>query len=436
MKKKHIGLTLIQAMVWAASPLWAQLLFVDKKVDEVDPGVTALRGSYVVAMSPDGKHLYAASALDNGLLAFSMDAFSGALTFVAAYVDGQGGVASLESCRGVAVSPDGKHVYAAALTDGAVTVFSRNSATGELALVEAIVNGGGVNGLGGAMSTAVSPDGDHVYVGSRSDDAVVAFSRNSVTGALTFIAFYQNLAFPIVGLDGVESITLSPDGAHLYAAAETDQALAAFSRDASTGELTFIEAYFDGANGVDGLGCVNDVAVSPDGDHVYATGQFGAPSQPFCTVGFDDWMAIFSRNPATGELTFVQSVSPDVFGLPVNCSGVASDNGVVVSPDGERVYATLQWRGAILELQRNAISGLVTLVSFDCADLINPDVIELLSAHRVTTDRFGQRVLVSALNGAVIVYETDAYNAFREGVADWPTNNIQDLLDLLDQTVP
>ena len=421
-------------LFWLATPVWAQLFFVDKKADGMDPGVEALRGAYALAMSPDGKHIYAPGSLDNALVVFAMHPFSGSLTFVEAHIDGQGGIASLASCRAAAVSPDGKHVYAAALTDSAVTAFSRNAATGALTFVQALfdLNTGGVfDGLGGAMSVLVSPDGEHVYVGARSDDAIVAFSRNSITGALTLIDVYQNLIGPIVGLDGPESIVISPDGKHLYAAAETSQAVSAFSRDEMTGGLTFIDAYFDGVGGVDGLGCANNLTVSPDGDHVYAVGQFGAPSQPFCPVGFDDWMALFSRDSTSGELTFLTTVSPDDFNLPMNCGGVSGDNGVVVSPDGRSVYATLQWRGAIVELERNAASGLLTLTSFDCADLIDPNsIIDLISAHRVATDPLGLRVLVSALSpGTVIVYETPPYHDYRLAIDAWPIG--VDLLDLI-----
>ena len=415
-------------------PIWAQISFVDKKADGQDPGVDVLRGAYTPAISPDGRHIYAPGSLDHGLVVFAMDRFSGQLSLVETHVDGQAGISSLASCRGAAVSPDGKHVYTVALTDSAVTVFSRNTATGALTLVQAIFDlntGGSFDGLGGAMAVAISPDGEHVYVAARSDDAVVAFARNAMTGQLTLIGVYQNLVPPIQGLNGAESIALSPDGKHVYVAGMIDQAIAVFSRNELTGALTFVTAYFDGVNGIDGLGCTNDVAVSADGAHVYAVGQFGAPSQPFCPVGFDDWMAIFARDADTGELSLVDTVSPDDFNLPINCGGVAADNGVVVSPDGGSVYVTSQWHGAILELARNPTSGLVTLQSFDCADLSDPNtILDLLSAHRVVSEPTGHRLLVSALSpGTVLVYETAAYHNFRQGVEAWPIGI--DLLDLL-----
>ena len=413
-------------LVWLAFPSgFSQIHFVDKKADGENPGVTSLRGAFTVGVSPGGKHLYAPGSLDHGLSVFSKDSFSGALTFVEAHVDGQGGITSLAGCRAAAVSPDGKHVYAAALTDGAVTVFSRNPTTGALTFVQAIFDldtGGTIDGLGGAMAIAISPDGEHVYVGARSDDAIAAFTRDPGTGTLTLINVYKNLTPPILGLDGVEGLAMSGDGMHLYASAETDQAVTAFSRNPTTGALTFIDSYFDGAGGIDGLGCVNNLSVSPDGEHVYAVGQFGAPSQPSCPVGFDDWMAIFARDTATGALSFLASLSPTDFNLPINCGGVAGDNGVVVSPNGEAVYATVQWQAAVVALRRNPANGMLTLDGFDCADLLDPDAVtDLISAHGLTTDPMGYRILVSALSpGTVIVYETGAYREFRFETSTWP----------------
>lgn len=63
---------------------------------------------------------------------------------------------------------------------------------------------------------------------------------------------------------------------------------------AAPGELTFVEAQFDGVAGVDGLDGVFGVDVSPDGQHVYVTSIW------------DDAVAVFSRDTTTGELLFVE----------------------------------------------------------------------------------------------------------------------------------
>jgi DNA-binding beta-propeller fold protein YncE len=110
------------------------------------------------------------------------------LFFVEMEQDGVDSVEGLDNAHSVAVSPDGKHVYATGNGDNAVVVFSRDSATGEITYVEMHEDGtGGVDGLEGAHAVAVTPDGHHVYVTGDEDHAVAAFDRNETTGRLTYL---------------------------------------------------------------------------------------------------------------------------------------------------------------------------------------------------------------------------------------------------------
>lgn len=61
------------------------------------------------------------------------------------------------------------------------------------------------------IPVAVSPDGNHVYAGGFTDDAVVVFSRNPDTGLLTFVDMEKDGVGGVEGLDGVDRLTLSPD---------------------------------------------------------------------------------------------------------------------------------------------------------------------------------------------------------------------------------
>src|SRR5437773_4194381 len=60
--------------------------------------------------------------------------------------------------------------------------------TGHLTFIEAQRQGvGGVDGLGGPRGVAVSPDGTFVYAAASFSDSLAVFRRDSVTGALTFL---------------------------------------------------------------------------------------------------------------------------------------------------------------------------------------------------------------------------------------------------------
>jgi len=161
----------------------------------------------------------------------------------------------------------------AGINDDAVAVFSRDGSTGALSFVEVHKDTDpGVDGLNGANSVAVSPDGGHVFVASRHDDAVAIFSRHGSTGELSYVGMVQDGVGDVDGLNGARAVIVSPDGGHVFVASQYDDAMAVFSRDESTGELTFVEAHKDTDAGVDGLNTADGIAVSPDGHHVYVAG--------------------------------------------------------------------------------------------------------------------------------------------------------------------
>ena len=326
-------------------PATGALTFIDIEEDN-QAGVDGLWGAGTVVVSPDGGHIYVASFLDDALAVFSRDPSSGTLTFVEAIKDTDPGIDGLDAARSVAVSPDGKHVYAAANEDSAVAVFSRNPSSGALTFVEAIKDTDpGVDGLGGAFGVAVSPDGDHVYVASDADDAVAVFGRNTSSGVLTFVQMLKDEVGGVDGLNGARTVTLSPDGSHVYVAAASDDAVAAFSRNASSGELTFIGAHHDSDSGVDGLNGAWSVTVGPDGGHVYVAAYTG------------DTVAVFSRNPSSGALTFVEAVKDTDPGV----DGLDGAMSVAISPGaGSHVYVAGRNDGAVGIFNRDATSGALT----------------------------------------------------------------------------
>ncbi len=160
---------------------------------------------------------------------------------------------SLSAVYGIALSPDGKNLYATNENMSAVVVFSRDPVSGKLDFLERQVNGvGGVAGLGGPWGIDVSADGKNVYV-AGADSALAVFSRNPTTGALTFVEAQQNGIGGVAGLGGARGVDVSADGNSVYVTGNSDSALAVFSRNPTTGALTFVEMQKDGVGGVDGL---------------------------------------------------------------------------------------------------------------------------------------------------------------------------------------
>lgn len=221
-----------------------------------------------------------------------------------------------------------------------------------------------------AVSTAVSPDGAYLYLATAGDDSIVIYSRAADTGYLTRIGVVRDGVGGVDGLDGVQRVRLSPDGASLYAAGRADHALAVFSRDVTTGALTFVEVHRDGVAGVDGLRDAEGIAISPDGTSVYATSAF------------DDAIAIFGRDTSTGALTWLGMVVQHVGGV----AGLDNAIDVAVSPDGANVYAVGSEDEKVSIFARDGGTGALTFLDWVFVD----------SPRRVSISPDGDHVYVTA----------------------------------------
>src|SRR5260221_11773814 len=95
----------------------------------------------------------------------------------------------------------------------------------------------------GSRAIALSPDGKNVYVASAKSAAIAIFKRNAQAGTLTqpqgaagcIAGKGAGGCATAVGLDGPNSVALSPDGRNLYATPRASNTISVFHRDRSTG---------------------------------------------------------------------------------------------------------------------------------------------------------------------------------------------------------
>jgi DNA-binding beta-propeller fold protein YncE len=206
-----------------------------------------------IAVSPDGKNVYVGSETNSedypapsALLSFRR-AGDGSLQQAGCIArtkrQGCSVYEAIFTPTSLAVSRDGKSVYATALQTHSVTMLARGE-------------GGGLEPLGcigfsfagctdnrelfGPTSVAVSPDGESAYVTWQGGgpSAVSAFERDA-DGKLTFLPGKQGCvgeralsATCSVGraLEGAVALAVSPDGKHVYVASSRASAIAAFAR--------------------------------------------------------------------------------------------------------------------------------------------------------------------------------------------------------------
>ncbi len=252
-----------------------------------------LKNPQDLKLSPDGSFLYLAAMDDNAITVLARNATDGSLGFVQSLVHG-GTVVGMKKPVRLAISPDGAQVYVLARESNALTRFGRDAATGQLSFAGSLDQSApGLGKLVSPQGIAISPDGAHVYVTARMGNALIGFDRNGNSTSPDYgkLSVRQTLASGLngfgVGLNGAYGIAISSDGRQVYVAAETDNAVAWFDR-AADGQLGLRSVLKRGDAGVFGLGGAQGVEVVPNGKEVFVTGAA------------DDSLSIFRRNIGNG----------------------------------------------------------------------------------------------------------------------------------------
>ncbi|MGD9734628.1 MAG: beta-propeller fold lactonase family protein [Solirubrobacterales bacterium] len=255
----------------------------------------------VVAISPDGENVYAGVFAGNGVASFARNPTSGALTqlegsagCIALATSGCAKGVELGAVEGLAVSPDGSAVYAAAAASNAIAVLGRDPATG--ALGQAVDGTGCLTNaetsgctparqIAGANTVAVAPRGA-VYVTSLLSNSVAAFTQVEPatlvqnTGPAGCVVFLRSAACAFGrAMQAPEGIAVSPDGSSAYVTAFQTGAIDVLERNRKTGAVQqkpgkagcVAPKRVPGCTRGRALGGAGSAVVSPDGRNVYAT---------------------------------------------------------------------------------------------------------------------------------------------------------------------
>ena len=240
-KRRKLHLRAVMATVAAVEILLAVFLVGRRPPTLTTAAVAQVADPVAMAVSPDDRHVYVA-----GVSAVSvLDAATGVVT---------GMIPTRHGVSGLAISPDGAHLYA---TDGASDTVSVIDAAANAVTATIPV---GPNPLG----VAVSPDGHTVYVAEDSDPGTLTVIDTG-TAAVT-------RRIPVGGNPAAVAVT--PDGRSAYVTSDASNTVSVVDTNAGVVTAAVPVGQYPGAGQYP-----QAVTIAPDGRHAYvASPQIGAVS--------------------------------------------------------------------------------------------------------------------------------------------------------------
>lgn len=260
---RHLLITIFVAL--AAAQVQGEPLGVGQHIEEVN--VASLYGSRHVINSNDGRFVYVVS-WDGNVSLFSRNTDSGELAFLSVLET------SLTLISDAVMTVD-NYLYLAGSEkdsiDEGITAYSANVETGALSFVDSWIEGTDFNGLRLPLMLDADNNGHYLYVGSVNSHSLTVL-RKSANGTLSFVELLDEEEF---GLDVINvyvtEVDVSPNGAYVVARfrlANSGDHIALFNRDAVEGTLTVSDIVMDAEDGIPGLEA-SSINFSPDSNFLY-----------------------------------------------------------------------------------------------------------------------------------------------------------------------
>ncbi len=371
-------------------------------------------GNHDIAISPDGEYVYGMELEGVGgyqINVYSRDANTGALDLVET-VDTLDGTTTMSNLAGIAISPDGTHLYTVGATDEpfghALIWFDRNDTTGRLSYGGRVVSGTDFTGLTNPSgSIAISPDGFFLYVGDIGGWGSIGIFQRAGNGVLSWVATVES-DLNSDNLHNLNEVYISPDGNSLYATSLGGY-LYVFSRNATTGALTaqqtFADLSIDDVNGLPGLKNAEEPIVTNDGRFLYLAGLIANDAVSSADDQYN--VASFQRDTGDGSLTYLGNTTNQAqHGSYTDWDTLWWPTALALSPDSEQqfLYVGAYIADAINLFKRDPQSGALSWVGWE-EDGLNSAELDGIDKMVLSPD--GRHIYAGLENGqGVSVFDT------------------------------
>lgn len=362
------------------------------------------------------------------LLALAVFEASAQPTLIQVLKDETSGETGIAGPAYAVASPNERYLYVASRFEDAIQVLEIDPVTGMLTPIHTYRNGfDGINGLFGVVDLELSADGKFLYAAAYDGDSIQIFACDTNAGTLSWVQTIHDEDAEADYLEGTRDVELNADGTLLYALASIDNAMTIFTRDTTTGKLTWQQEVRRDTNNttLTNLNFPANLAVAANGRDVYVTtrntdslfhfvrngtaytvqGVYRAgenstltnlerpdavalsPDQHFLYVAADGSNAVhvFGVN-SNGSLAIVDKYLDETAGL----TQLAGPTALTFDNTASTLFVSARNDAALSIFQRNATTGKLTLSS------------TLVDDTGLLTDLDGLNQAVSVLGGRVI----------------------------------
>ncbi|QDT78225.1 Bifunctional hemolysin/adenylate cyclase precursor [Gimesia maris] len=273
-----------------------------------------------------------------GNTAYTLSSKLGTLTITDATTGANRGrviISGILTAGSIAVSDNGHFLYITNPTEDSLLIYNLDSAGNVSGAPRVLTDGvSGADGLDGVNQIEIV--GDRLFVSSPVENTLAIYAGAN-SGALTFHSKTST------GLNGPTHITTSVDGLHVYVSSEHNHILAMFQ--VAGNSLVPVQFITNGVDGVVNMGSPQTSILSHD--------------ERFLYVGSgDDSIAIFARDTATGQLTFVDSIRNGVKGI----QGLDGLSSLALSGNDDYLFAAGADADTIAVFTRDTGTGKIRFV--------------------------------------------------------------------------
>jgi 6-phosphogluconolactonase (cycloisomerase 2 family) len=276
-----------------------------------------------IALADEDSLLYVTDVYNDRIRIFSRNSVTGEVALIKNLVNLQGKIGGLQLGQDLLVTHDNSSVIALA-NSGVMpmAIFNRSGDDGRLKFKRNLLWSELGPGAGSLSSFRITPDDKFLYVTTSGSYNIRMLARNPATLDFILSGSYTIQGTALTSERSIIECDLTSDGKYLYTATPTE--VLSYALNQADGKLTYKAIYCIKENSSNGFPGIKSMTMSGDNNFAYICSE---------SEFYPSGMTVLLRNQDDGSLSFFQKIE----GIKISRILVSNDNKYVYGL-GEELY--------------------------------------------------------------------------------------------------